>query len=244
MAIVAWKSVVGGTASDFRKGTPMSVDMQHGDLSIRCRVLNRPVTGRFAVAAGVAALAANGLLVSFYAFEAGREPVLAISLGTMNDLGGAVSAGLMAPVVLAFGPRWLRRLGGVAVSILTATGPLLVAGVLPFEVSTPMALTGYLLLAGWMVMLNRRFIAAAPSGLRRFGIVAGSGALVGLSVLGLAALAPQMSAAQVILGVVGAVPTALAILITPVWFIWLGRVLLAHSSVGPPARTAAPASPI
>ena len=69
----------------------------------------------WARAAGATGMAANALLVAFYAVEVGRRPPLRVSLGSANDLVGSVGTALMIPVALAVSPsRRVRRLGVTA----------------------------------------------------------------------------------------------------------------------------------
>ena len=76
-------------------------------------------TRRFALAAGLVGVLANLLLIAFYALELGRGPVGGISLGSLNDLTGALGTALMIPVARAFGPAWLRALGLSAMVVAT-----------------------------------------------------------------------------------------------------------------------------
>ena len=82
-------------------------------------------TRRFAFAAGAVGMLANLLLIGFYALELGRGPVWGVSLGTLNDLTGALSTALMIPVAYAFGPAWSRALGITAMVVATVGGLLL-----------------------------------------------------------------------------------------------------------------------
>jgi hypothetical protein len=107
-------------------------------------------TRRWAVAAGIVGLLANVLLVAFYALELGREPVLPVSFGSLNDLVGSVGTAVMIPVARAFGPPWVRGLGIAAMAVATVGGPLLVFGVLTFDQQLPVMLAAFAALsAGW-----------------------------------------------------------------------------------------------
>jgi hypothetical protein len=98
-------------------------------------------TARFAYAAGATGILANLFLIGFYALQA-SHPEDGTSLGTANDLVGSLGLAFMIPVALALS-AWLseRRsariiLVGVlsAMTVLTVGGPLLVFGVLAFNV--------------------------------------------------------------------------------------------------------------
>jgi hypothetical protein len=101
-----------------------------------------PRGARWAYLAGATGAAANALLVTFFASipAAGREN----PFGPANDIVGSVATASMIPAAVAIGrhlpPRGRLRalhtatLGSLGVA--TAAGPLLVAGVLPFKVSS------------------------------------------------------------------------------------------------------------
>ena len=101
-------------------------------------------------------MAANVLLVAFYAVEAGRRRVLPVSLGSADDVVGSVSTALMVPVVLGVSPsRWTRRSGLAATGVLTLAGPAIVLGLVPFAVQLPIAMGAFELLAAWVVLSGR-----------------------------------------------------------------------------------------
>src|SRR5829696_475078 len=133
---------------------------------------NRAV-GALAIAAGVAGMLANVLLVAFYALEVGRWPLGPVSLGTMNDAVGSVGTALMIPVTLAFGPWWLRAIGAGCTAVLTVAGPLLVLDVLTFEEQLPIALAGFWVLTAWVVLVGRYLPAEVPPAVARLGRWAG-----------------------------------------------------------------------
>lgn len=193
-------------------------------------------TSRWATAAGVTGLVANALLVAFYALEVGRAPVLPVSLGTLNDLVGALGTALMIPVVLAFGPRWVRRLGLAATGVLTAAGPLLVFGVLPFAVQLPIVLAAFVVLAAWILLTSRQSDAALPRSVTRLGVLCGGGVLAGAAVVGLGFVLPAMSWPQLVAFGIGGVPAVLAALAIPVWFLSLGRALRSVAPGAAPSR--------
>lgn len=195
----------------------------------------------FASAAGVTGIVANLLLIGFYVLLVGR-PEGGGSLGSANDLVGSLSTALMIPAAFAL-HEWLpdRRSTRVAQSIgigsmavLTVGGPLLVFGVLPFEVQLPIAATAVQLLAGWLLMVNRslRRSPAFPPGVARFGQYCGGSMLAGALVVGLALLLPWMSVPQLILFGI-AVPCVAGYLAIPLWFLFLGRHLAGTAPTSP-----------
>jgi hypothetical protein len=177
-------------------------------------------TRRFASAAGAVGMLANLLLLGFYALEIGRGPVWGVSLGSLNDLTGALSTALMIPVAYAFGPAWSRALGIAAMAVATVGGPLLVFGVVTFEQQLPVVLAAFAALALWMVVISRQLSGAVA----RCGVLAGAGVLVAMPVVGLGLLFPSMSWPQLALVGVGALIGLPAWLAMPVWFLLLGRV--------------------
>jgi hypothetical protein len=182
---------------------------------------------RCAAAAGLTSLLANALLVAFYALELGRSPVGPVSLGTANDVVGSVSAALMIPLAVAWGPRWLRCLGGAATTVLTAAGPLLVSGALRFDQQLPIALAGALGLAAWLVLVGQH--QPVSSGTARLGVLAGGTVLVGVPVVGVGLLLPPMSWAQLAVFGLGGLPGVVGWLATPFWFLRLARDLRSES---------------
>lgn len=201
-------------------------------------------TARCATAAGLLGLTANTFLIAYYALEVGREQLLPVSLGSLNDLVGAVGTAMMVPVALAFGPRWVRWLGLAAMGVLTVGGVLLLSGVLTLSVQAPIALAGLLVLASWMLLTSRHLHGHAPASVTRLGVLCGSGVLAGAAVAGSGLLLPAMSWPQLVLLGAGALPGVLAVLAMPVWFLNLGRALRSTATEdAPPQRPASiPAS--
>jgi hypothetical protein len=193
-------------------------------------------TSRWATAAGVTGLAANALLVAFYALEVGRVPPLPVSLGTLNDVVGAAGTAMMIPVAMAVGGRRVRALGVTATVVLTSAGVLLVIGVLPFSTQLPITLTAFLGLATWILLVSPDL----DGQVRRLGRLCGGAALAGAGVAGLGALLPAMSWPQLALFGIGGVPAVLAVLAMPLWFLRLGRALRSatprHAEAGESGR--------
>jgi hypothetical protein len=89
--------------------------------------------------------------IIFFAFQFGR-PGGGVSFGSANDLVGSPATAFMVPVVLDLS-AWLpdRRLGWIsgvvgpsALAVLTVGGPLLIFGVLAFEVQAPIVTVAHL----------------------------------------------------------------------------------------------------
>ncbi|MGY1732604.1 hypothetical protein ACI798_13890 [Geodermatophilus sp. SYSU D01045] len=180
----------------------------------------------WARAAGVTGMAANALLVAFYAVEAGRRRVLPVSLGSANDVVGSVGTALMVPVVLAVSPgRWARRSGLAATGVLTLAGPALVLGVVPFPVQAPVAVGAFEVLAGWVVLTCRGRRGTLPDTVTRLGVRAGGAVLAGSAAAGAGLLLPEGSLRRRIAFAAGGTPAVLGGLAVPVWFLRLGRAL-------------------
>jgi hypothetical protein len=141
----------------------------------------------------------------------------------------------MIPVVLALS-AWLpdRRLSRVsqvlgvsALAVLTVGGPLLVLGVLAFNVQAPIMVAAWMVLCLWLLLVNRglRLSNALPVRLARLGELLGAGTLAGGAVVGLGLLLPWMLWPQLIFFGVGGVLGVIGMLGTPVWFVLLGRHL-------------------
>jgi MFS family permease len=189
----------------------------------------------FAYASGATGILANCFLIAFFALQA-SNPESGTSLGSANDLVGSLGSALMVPVALALS-AWLpdRRLGRIAqvlglsaMAVLTVGGPLLVLGVLAFEVQAPIAVAAWMVLSLWLLLINRwlRLSGILLPRLARLGEFLGAGTLAGGAAVGLGLLLPWMSAQpQLALFSVGGVFTAIGMLGTPFWFLLLGRHL-------------------
>ncbi len=200
----------------------------------------------FAYAAGATGILANLFLIVFYALfglQAGR-PEVQSSLGSATELAGSASdlvgslaSAFMIPVALYLGARLPHRRaahftqvpGLMAMTLSSVGGPLLVLGVLAFEVETPIAMAAWIILSLWLLLVNRwlRLSATIPARLARLGEYLGAGLLAGYVVVGLGLLLPWMSWPQLVvfgIGVLIGLPSWLGI---PVWFVLLGRHLAA-----------------
>jgi hypothetical protein len=191
---------------------------------------------RFAYAAGATGILANLFLIAFYALQA-SHPEDGTSLGSANDLVGSLGAAFMIPVALALSAwlpdrrlSWITKLVGLsAMAVLTVGGPLLVLGVVAFNVQAPIMVAAWMVLCLWLLVINRwlRLSAALGPRVARLGEFLGAGTLAGGAVVGLGFLLPWMSWPQLVVFGVGGVLGVVGMLGTPVWFLLLGRHLVA-----------------
>ena len=202
---------------------------------------------RFAYAAGFTGILANLFLIALYValgLQAGGPEAQTTSLGPAGDLSGSasdlvgsLSAAFMIPVALALGGRLPQRRGArlvqaaglTAMALLTVGGPLLVLGVLAFEVETPIAMAAWIILCLWLLLLSRwlRLSDALSVRVARLGEALGAGLLAGYVVVGMGLLLPWMSWPQLVVFGVGVLIGLPAYLGIPVWFVLLGRHLAA-----------------
>jgi hypothetical protein len=206
------------------------------------------ITSRFAYVAGASGILANLCLIALYVLlglqggspEEGTLMGSAFHVaGSASDLLGSLATAFMIPVALYLGGRLPQRraarltqaAGLTAMAFLTVGGPLLVLGVLAFEVATPIAMAAWIVLSLWLFLVNRwlRLSAALPVRVARLGEYLGAGVLAGYVVVGLGLLLPWMSWPQLVVFGVGGFIGLPAWLGTPVWFVLLGRHLSQHS---------------
>jgi hypothetical protein len=200
---------------------------------------------RFAYAAGFTGILANLFLIAMYVvlgLQAGGPETQTTSLGPAGDLSGSasdlvgsLSVAFMIPVALALGGRLPQRraalltqvAGLTAMALLAIGGPLLVLGVLAFEIETPIAMAAWIILCVWLLLVNRwlRLSGALPVRLARLGEYLGAGALAGYVVVGVGLLLPWLSWPQLVVFGVGVLVGLPAYLGIPVWFVLLGRHL-------------------
>ena len=197
-----------------------------------------PRGARWAYLAGATGAAANALLVTFFASipAAGREN----RFGPANDIVGSVATACMIPAAVAIGrhlpPRGRLRalhtatLGSLGVA--TAAGPLLVAGVLPFKVSSAASTGAFGVQLAWIGLgsgwLGRN--AGLPRRTARLGQTCAWAALFGAGAAAgsLAAPAPL----RTVLRAAGVTAGATAFLAVPAWWLLMGRWLDGHAAAG------------
>src|SRR5215212_2971805 len=213
------------------------------------RKLSARRTAYFAYAAGATGILANLFLIALYVLlglQAGSpegETLLGSAFhvaGSASDLLGSLATAFMIPVALFLGGRLPQRrtarltqvAGLTAMVLLSIGGPLLVLGVLSFEVQTPIAIAAWIILSLWLLLVNRwlRLSDALPYRVVRFGEFVGAGFLAGYVIVGLGFLLPWMSWPQLVVFGVGVLVGLPAYLVIPVWFVLLGRHL--GASVG------------
>jgi hypothetical protein len=199
---------------------------------------------RFAYAAGFTGILANLFLIAMFVVlglqAGGPEAQTSLSpagelSGPASDLVGSLSVACMIPVALALGGCLPRRravrltqvAGLTAMAVLILGGPLLVLGMLAFEVETPIAMAAWVVLCLWLLLVNRwlRLSGALPVRVARLGEVLGAGLLSGYVVVGLGLLLPWMSWPQLVVFGVGVLVGLPAYLGVPIWFVLLGRHL-------------------
>ena len=201
-------------------------------------------TAYFAYAAGVTGILANLFLIVMYVLlglQAGRPEAQTLLgsafhvAGAASDLLGSLATAFMIPVALFLGGclprrravRFTQASGLTVMALLTVGGPLLVLGVLTFNVQTPIMVAAWMVLCLWLFLVNRwlRLSSALGSRLARFGEFLGAGFLAGEAVVGLGFLLPWMSWPQLAVFGVGVLIALPAWLCIPVWFLLLGRHL-------------------
>ncbi len=130
----------------------------------------------FSYAAGATGIIANLFLIAFYVLQA-NHPEDGISLGSANDLVASLGTAFMIPVALALS-AWLpdRRLSRItllvglpALAVLMVGGPLLVFGVMPFNVQAPIMVAAWMVLCLWLFLVNRWLLRSGGLGLRWHG---------------------------------------------------------------------------
>jgi hypothetical protein len=186
----------------------------------------------FAYAAGATGILANLFLIGFYALQVGR-PENGTWLGSANDLVGSLGTAFMIPVALSARLpdrrlAWITLMVGLpAMAVLAAGGPLLTLGVLAFNVQAPIAVGAWMILSLWLFLINRwlRLSASLRPRLARFGEFLGAVTLAAGAVAGLGLLLPWMSWPQLTLFGAGGILAAIGMLVTPFWFLLLGRHL-------------------
>lgn len=155
--------------------------------------------------------------------------------GPANDIVGAAATLATVPVVLsatrAFEcPRHVQVLAyvvGGASGVLAVASGLLVTGIIPFAVQLVVALPYIGVLFGWMWAAGRslRGMRGPQHRLVRTAELLGACGVVGLALAGLAALLPERSLPQYVVGGVAGVVGLTAYLGEPLWLLAVSRRL-------------------
>ena len=209
-----------------------------GATHVGAPVSRDPRGARWAYLAGATGAAANVLLVAFFASI--PRPAGRTAFGPANDIVGSVATASMIPAAVAIGrhlpPRGRLRalhtatLGSLGVA--TAAGPLLVAGVLPFKVSSAASTGAFGVQLAWIGLgsgwLARN--AGLPRRTARLGQTCAWAALFGAGAAAgsLAAPAPL----RTVLRAAGVTAGATAFLAVPAWWLLMGRWLDGHAADG------------
>lgn len=200
------------------------------------------LAARSSVVAGCAAAAANALLLAYIALQYLRPGTVSTTLGPLAGVLGGLGAALLVPVALALGEGLLAAVGAAAMVVLSISWFLVAGAALTPWSAAPAIAGAAVLLAVWLVVINRR-TERIPEHVARFGRRCGATALAGTLVVGLAlVLLPPLSREQLVALGIGGVPGGLAWLAVPAWSISVGRALSRDAAPGPTARgTANPA---
>jgi len=189
--------------------------------------------GRWTVVLGVVTFVSGAfLIIMFVSLSQGGS---ASPWGPINDVLGAVGNVILAVLVphLSRGAartarsRGFVRLVTAGCLAASASGLLLVAGVLPFEASTVISMVVIVLQCLWMIWLNRAWSRGrrVPRPIARFGTAFGVGLLAGIGLVGASMLLPWGSAAANALLIPGVALGGVMWVLWPAWFILLGRHL-------------------
>ncbi|GAB1510444.1 hypothetical protein [Actinophytocola sp. KF-1] len=177
------------------------------------------VPARWAALSGTAGLAANVLLVLFFAVSRPWADGGGLAwTGTANDVVVVVQFAALVPVALAVRGRlragWAGAATAVAVGAMAAVVLLqvaLIAGLLAFEVQVGFVMACFAVTFAWVLVVSRTGRNALPRGVVLVGTVVGVSYLAGAAVFGAGALLlpPDSVAlyavcgAGVVVGVVG-----------------------------------------
>jgi hypothetical protein len=176
---------------------------------------------KWALAAGVAGVAADVLLVLFFAIDQPWRPGSHGTgwLGPANDVLVAAQFAALVPVALA-----LRRgvaLGVPAMASVVVLQLLLIAGVLPFEVQVYFVTAGIAAVIGWVLAVSRR--AGLPRPAARFGTGLAVAWFSGLALVAASlSLPPEPRWVVLGLGVVVGLAGFLGFGVWPLWLFKLG----------------------
>ncbi|WP_431923214.1 hypothetical protein [Amycolatopsis tucumanensis] len=178
----------------------------------------RRETSRFALAAGVAGVAANVLLILFFASgEVWRDvPGQLAWTGPVNDVLVAVQFAALVPVAIALGGR-VAVVGLAAMTGVVVLQALLLADVLEFETQVWWVTGCFVFVFAWVLLVSRDLPV------RRAGALIGAGYIAGALLVWGALALPSESPGQYAVGGAGLVLGAIGWLGLPVWSLLLAR---------------------
>jgi hypothetical protein len=183
-------------------------------------------TSRWAVLSGLAGLAANVLLILFFALERPwADGGAGIAwLGPANDAAVAVQFAALVPVALAVHAMLAGRLGrgvtaaGVTAMVLIVVLQLaLLADLLTFDVQVWAVIACLVAAFGWVLLAGQAGRDVLPRPAVRLGTFAGAGYLAGVAIAGLGMALPAGSFGQYASWTVGGLLGAAAWLALPAW---------------------------
>lgn len=193
----------------------------------------------FAYAAGVIGIVGGVQLLGFYLVEFGPVPQGGGPLGSASDLTGALSVPLMIPVVIFLGNRVRRGRAARALQLitiagvvaLTPMGPMLVYGMIGFDIQLVVAIPVVALIFAW-IFFTSRWLGRSPewSAVARFGRTLGLTYVTAVAVIALSFVLSWMSLPQQTVMGIGFVIGGIAFLAVPFWFLVVGHALAMDAS--------------
>lgn len=188
----------------------------------------------WALASGVAGVAADVLLLLFYveAMPWEDSPGAPTWYGTANDWLVIVQFAALLPVMYWLGRqlgdnarvRAWTRLGLAAAAGITGLQVLLLAGVLDFAVQGPLVGACAVLTLGWVWAISGAGPRALPARLARFGRLLGPGTAVAVVAFALGALVSETTGISWA-WVAGGLPGFVVWALLPVWTLLLAPAL-------------------
>ena len=162
-----------------------------------------PIPARvLALVSGVVGLLAGLFLLAFFTLDSYGARLGPLSLGTVNDVLGAVQFAALAPVAWALGrrlpaTRMVRAATAVAVVAMVAfvvLSVLLVTDVLAFEQQIGPQIVAILAIYGWLLLVNlvAHRTRSLPRAVTRMGVLLGVGLITGLVLVGAGFVLPGL----------------------------------------------------
>lgn len=202
-----------------------------------------------ALVSGVVGLLAGLFLLGFFTLDAHGVRLAGLSLGSVNDVLGAVQFAALVPVAWALArrlpaTRTVRVATVVAVVAMVAfvvLSVLLLTGVVSFAAQIGPQIVAILAVYGWLLLVNlvAHRTRTLPRAVTRLGVLLGVGLLTGMVLVGAGFVLP---------GMVGSLTTWLgyglggvAWLSLPIYVLLLAARVFPRSS---PAAVPAPADPL